>query len=113
VWEFFDIPAPVGPGAGDDAGDDAILAEATMPGAQWFVGARLNLVDQVFRHTTAERPAIVAGDESGALREVSWAELQSQVAFHLFVHCANLFVVSPSHESWALSTAQQTSFSRR
>jgi len=50
-----------------------------MPGAEWFVGARLNLVDQAFRHITDQRPAIIAGDETGALREVPWSELHAQV----------------------------------
>jgi len=59
---------------------ECVLGARAMPGAEWFVGARLNLVDQVFRHVTAARPAIVAGDESGALGAVGWAELKSQVA---------------------------------
>jgi len=59
---------------------ERVLGARAMPGAEWFVGARLNLVDQVFRHVTDTRPAIVAGDESGALREVAWSELRGQVA---------------------------------
>ena len=71
VWQFFDL-RPSQPAA-------RVLADAKMPGAVWFPGARLNLVDQVFRHV-AERPAIVAGNELGARSEVSWRELQRQVA---------------------------------
>jgi acetoacetyl-CoA synthetase len=72
LWDFLGIRA--------SRRYDRVLAARTMPGAEWFVGARLNLVDQVFRHVTEDRPAIVAGEESGALREVSWADLQAQVA---------------------------------
>ncbi|MCX9156015.1 acetoacetate--CoA ligase [Niveibacterium sp. 24ML] len=56
------------------------LVDSKMPGAQWFPGVRLNYVDQVFRHATAARPAIVFRNESGETREVSWAALQAEVA---------------------------------
>lgn len=71
LWQFFDIRA--------SKPYEHVLGRRTMPGAEWFPGARLNLVDQVFRHATAERPAIVAGGETGALVEVSWADLERQV----------------------------------
>jgi acetoacetyl-CoA synthetase len=72
LWHFLELRA--------SRPYECVLGARTMPGAQWFMGARLNLVDQVFRHVTDTRPAIMAGDESGALREVSWVELQAQVA---------------------------------
>ena len=72
LWDFLGIRA--------SRRYDRVLGVRTMLGAEWFVGARLNLVDQVFRHVTEGRPAIVAGDETGALREVSWADLQAHVA---------------------------------
>ena len=71
VWHFFDIRASVP--------YERVLGRRSMPGAEWFPGARLNVADQAFRHATDARPAIVAGDESGALREVSWRELERQV----------------------------------
>jgi acetoacetyl-CoA synthetase len=72
LWDFVDIRA--------SRPYDRVLGSRAMPGAEWFVGARLNFVDQVFRHATDARPAIIAADESGAMREVTWAELQQQVA---------------------------------
>ncbi len=72
VWHFFDIRASVP--------YERVLGKRTMPGAEWFSGARLNVVDQVFRHATADRPAIVAGNEAGTLEELSWHELERQVA---------------------------------
>jgi acetoacetyl-CoA synthetase len=72
LWHYFDIRA--------SQPYERVLGAQTMPGAEWFVGARLNLVDQVFRHVTDTRPAILAGDERGELREVSWTDLRSQVA---------------------------------
>ena len=75
VWEFFDIPAAVGPGAGDDA----ILAEATMPGVRWFPGVRLNYVDQVLRHGGQPGAAIIGVDEDGTRTEISWSQLPGRV----------------------------------
>jgi acetoacetyl-CoA synthetase len=58
----------------------AVLADRSMPGAAWYPGARLNYVEQVFRHRTDERPALVCGREDGALRTVGWTELERNVA---------------------------------
>lgn len=76
VWDYFALRSPTP--------HRAVLAERRMPGAQWFVGAQVNYAQQVMRHVqpaqAAGLPAIVACDESGALRELSWPELQRQVA---------------------------------
>jgi len=71
VWDYFAIPSTAPRGRA--------LVDARMPGAVWFPGVELNYVEQVFRHATETRPAIVFRDESGAERDVSWAELQRQV----------------------------------
>ncbi|MCX7149200.1 MAG: acetoacetate--CoA ligase, partial [Rhodocyclales bacterium] len=71
VWDYFAIPAATP--------RTRVLADARMPGAQWFPGVTLNYVDQVFRHATADRPAIISRNEAGIDRELSWAELQRQV----------------------------------
>ena len=55
-----------------------------MPGAEWFPGATLNYVQQVFRHVQAADaaglPAIVGRNEKGLHTEMSWPELRRQVA---------------------------------
>ena len=71
IWDYFAIPCATPRGR--------VLAEATMPGARWFPGVTLNYVEQVFRHATTARPAIVVRNEAGENRELSWAELQRQV----------------------------------
>jgi acetoacetyl-CoA synthetase len=71
VWDYFDIRSVGEP--------ECALADATMPGAKWFPGVRLNYVEQVFRHATDQQPAIVFRNEAGENRELSWAELQRQV----------------------------------
>ncbi len=56
------------------------LADASMPGARWFPGVRLNYVEQVLRHADASRPAIIHQNEAGEYGEMSWDELRRQVA---------------------------------
>ena len=58
VWHFFEIQATTPP--------TAALASADMPGAQWFPGATLNYVTQIFRHATDDRPAMVVAGEDGS-----------------------------------------------
>ena len=72
IWSYFDV---AGTGSIEPA-----LASRDMPGAIWFPNARLNYADQVFGHSTNARPAIVAGDETGRVEELSWTELQRRVA---------------------------------
>lgn len=73
VWEYFDVQAASPP--------DRVLAEAVMPGARWFPGARLNYVDQVLRHGGRTGPAVICAAEPGgpATRVLSWPELLRQV----------------------------------
>jgi acetoacetyl-CoA synthetase len=72
IWDYFDIQSPTP--------STAVLGKHAMPGAQWFPGAQVNYVDQVFRHSSAGRPAILFADEGGASLTLSWAELERQVA---------------------------------
>ncbi|PMS17229.1 acetoacetate--CoA ligase [Trinickia dabaoshanensis] len=67
-------------GIRSDAPRGRALVDAAMPGAAWFPGVRLNYVEQVFRHATSAWPAIVYRNEAGEQGEMSWAELQRQVA---------------------------------
>jgi acetoacetyl-CoA synthetase len=57
-----------------------VLDSHAMPGAHWFTGAELNYVDAVFRHGGGARPALVFRNETSPLAEVSWTELEQQVA---------------------------------
>jgi acetoacetyl-CoA synthetase len=60
------------------------LSEARMPGTAWFSGAQVNYAREVFRHVSraaeAAQPAIIAENEKGETREISWRELQRQSA---------------------------------
>lgn len=72
IWDYFEIKAytPY----------SRVLGRRDMPGAEWFTGATLNFVDQVLRHETAARPAILHASETTALQQISWLDLRRQVA---------------------------------
>jgi acetoacetyl-CoA synthetase len=81
IWDYFEIESPTP--------HHAVLTNPTMPGAQWFTGAQVNYARQVFRHvapaSAAGLPAVLSHGErslkSGRpARELSWPELQRQVA---------------------------------
>ncbi len=72
VWDYFDIQSPTP--------HEKVLKERSMPGARWFEGATVNYVDQVFRHSTAARDALIFEDETGRTIRLSWAELEREVA---------------------------------
>ncbi|RMD84341.1 MAG: acetoacetate--CoA ligase [Candidatus Dadabacteria bacterium] len=58
----------------------AVLENPVMPGARWFVGARLNFAENLLRYRD-ERPALVFVGERGETGErVSYAELYRRVA---------------------------------
>ncbi|WP_405747117.1 acetoacetate--CoA ligase [Streptomyces sp. NBC_01525] len=72
VWEYYGL---------DGVSDyDEVLADATMPDAHWFTGARLNFARQCLAHATDERPALIAVSETGAPQAISWERLTSEVA---------------------------------
>jgi len=75
VWDHFDIKAFTGPAPGDEG----VLIEAKMPGAQWFPGVTLNYVDQVLRHASRPGAAIVGIDEDGTRTQIDWADLPGRV----------------------------------
>lgn len=72
VWDYFDVQSSTEPGPA--------LADAAMPGAQWFPEARINYVDHVFRHMRDDAPAIVSLGEDRADTTMSWHELRDRVA---------------------------------
>ena len=70
--EHFDLPI--------EGNRVPVLANRSMPGARWFPGARTNYVSQIFKHSTDARPAIVFRNEAGARDEMSWRQLERDVA---------------------------------
>jgi acetoacetyl-CoA synthetase len=59
------------------------LADAAMPGAQWFPGGRLNYAEHLLFPSVddfdPDATAVLFAREDGARRELSWRELRAQV----------------------------------
>ncbi|MFZ9510812.1 MAG: acetoacetate--CoA ligase, partial [Burkholderiaceae bacterium] len=76
IWDYFELRSPTP--------HTAVLQANVMPGAKWFPGAQVNLAQQVMRHVqpagAAGLMALISRNERGNHRELSWPELQRQVA---------------------------------
>lgn len=71
-WEYM--------GVVHSQGYTSVLADHTMPGAQWFTGARLNYAENIFARQHTERPALLYRSETEALTAISWQTLKAQTA---------------------------------
>ena len=67
IWEFFEVRA--------SAPYERVLASRSMPGAEWFPGARLNYAEKVFRSREPDTIAIRHASELRPLAETTWGEL--------------------------------------
>ena len=76
IWDYFELRSPTP--------HTAVLQANVMPGAKWFPGAQVNLAQQVMRHVQPAGAgglmALISRNERGNHRELSWPELQRQVA---------------------------------
>jgi acetoacetyl-CoA synthetase len=74
IWEFGEVRA--------SAPYERVLARRSMPGAEWFPGARLNYAEQMFTggRERGGEAAIVHRSELRDEAELSWDELAAQVA---------------------------------
>ena len=68
IWERFEAGGAF----------DRVLADASMPGAVWFPGARLNYAERVFRGKPDERVAILHASELRGLEQWTWAQLRDR-----------------------------------
>lgn len=71
IWDYFLIQSSV-PYA-------RVLGKRTMPGAQWFPGARLNYAEHALRHERPGVDALMYQGETTALQRMSWEDLATQV----------------------------------
>ncbi len=72
IWEYFDVIA--------HEPYRYVRSDAPMPDTQWFAGAHLNYAEHIFRSKSPARPALIFQSERHARQELSWAELERQVA---------------------------------
>jgi acetoacetyl-CoA synthetase len=57
-----------------------VMSADLMPHTRWFDGAELNFVDQVFAHRGLAGAALIYDSEAKGQGELSWPELERQVA---------------------------------
>jgi acetoacetyl-CoA synthetase len=72
IWGYFEVRA--------SAPYESVLPDPTMPGARWFVGARLNYAEHIFRERDPSALAVQHASESTELGEIRWGELRARVA---------------------------------
>jgi acetoacetyl-CoA synthetase len=70
IVEFFEVELP---------GRGEVLSDASMPGAQWFPGARCNYAQGAFAGRSADDVAIRHASELRELGSWTWGELREQV----------------------------------
>lgn len=71
IWDYFEVGKPLAPGSA--------LADATMPGADWFAGQNTNFAEQVLNRAPPVGPAIIAFDETGLRHDLTRDDLCSTV----------------------------------
>jgi acetoacetyl-CoA synthetase len=71
LWDYFGIES--------SAPHTRVLGRRSMPGAEWFPGARLNYAQHVLRRETAGGDVLLHLSETRPLTALSWATLGSQV----------------------------------
>lgn len=70
IWDHFRVQA--------SSPHHAVLDKRSMPGAQWFPGARLNFAEHILRNEQDD-DALLYLSESTDLQGLSWAEFAAQV----------------------------------
>ena len=71
IWDYCGIEASVPP--------TAVLGRRSMPGADWFPGARLNYAQHVLRNERPGQDALYYQSETVPLTSLSWPELANGV----------------------------------
>jgi acetoacetyl-CoA synthetase len=71
IWDYCGIEASVPP--------TAVLGRRSMPGAEWFPGARLNYAQHVLRNERPGQDALYYQSETVPLTHLSWPELANGV----------------------------------
>ena len=71
VWDYCRVQASTAP--------TAVLGRRTMPGADWFPGARLNYAEHILGRACPGRDALLFAGETVPLQALSWDDLATQV----------------------------------
>ncbi len=71
IWDYFDVRASVP--------FEKVLGRRSMPGAQWFPGARLNYAGYILARESPEATALMSMREGEPLTRMSWSTLGNEV----------------------------------
>lgn len=71
MWDYFGIQS--------SARHTRVLGKRTMPGAEWFPGARLNYAQHILRHERAGADALLFMSETTPLMGVPWESFAGEV----------------------------------
>ncbi len=71
IWDYSAVEASAPP--------ERVLGSRSMPGAEWFPGARLNYAQHVLRRERAGADALLLASESAPVTAMSWEQLAGQV----------------------------------
>jgi acetoacetyl-CoA synthetase len=72
IWEYFEVKA--------QGSREPVVANRSMPGAQWYPNVQINYAEHVFRHAHPTRPALISRREDAPTREIGWAQLERETA---------------------------------
>ncbi len=72
IWQYYDVQAATP--------YREVLGDRSMPGAEWFTGARLNYAQHIFRGRDDDAMALQHASELRDLQTVTWGELRAGTA---------------------------------
>jgi acetoacetyl-CoA synthetase len=74
IWQFCEVKSH------SMYWDVLVNSKKGLTDTQWFTGSSINYAEHIFRSKNANRPALLYQSEREPLREVSWKDLEKQVA---------------------------------
>ncbi|MFN8349343.1 MAG: AMP-binding protein [Spirosomataceae bacterium] len=74
IWQFCEVKSH------SMYWDVLVNSKKELSDTQWFTGSSVNYAEHIFRSKNANRPALLYQSEREPLREVSWKDLEKQVA---------------------------------
>lgn len=72
IWQYFEVTS--------HTPYTQVLSDDLMPNTKWFVGSTLNYAAHIFKKYNNQHPALIFQSERHPLSEISWENLQEQVA---------------------------------
>lgn len=71
IWDFFEVDGTYG---------GKVIADSTMPGAEWFPCSRVNYAEHLLRHIDEDGVAVIWRNDRGDRRTLTGADLRHRAA---------------------------------